>query len=159
MSSILWDGDNLIQKVGDNLEELGHVKYDENSKDYVLWLKDTRDVFSTNKGYIRSDSFPSMKDVKQNAASSVSARIFHHMWMVGLRDGGIDTGKDVAQDIKDAESGKQPDISTVIAEIKEMQEKLDRAENNTSEREKKSKKREKLSYVIAAVSIVISVVT
>ena len=68
MSSVIWDGDNLIQKVGGNVEELGHVKYDENSKDYILWLKDTRDVFGNNKGYIRGDSFPSMEDAKQNGS-------------------------------------------------------------------------------------------
>ena len=44
MSSVIWDGDNLIQKVGGNVEELGHVKYDDNSKDYILWLKDTYEV-------------------------------------------------------------------------------------------------------------------
>ena len=65
MSSVVWDKDNLIQKVGGNVEELGHVKYDQHSNEYVLWLKDTRDVFGTNKGYIRGDSFPSMKDAKQ----------------------------------------------------------------------------------------------
>ena len=88
MSSILWDGDNLIQKVGDNVAELArHVKHDENSNEVVLWLKDTRGVFGNNKGYIRGESFPSMKDAKRLATSSTSAFHFHHMWMAGLRGG------------------------------------------------------------------------
>ena len=53
MSSIFWDKDNLIQRVGSNIEELGHVRHEENSNQYVLWLKDTRGVFGSNKGYIR----------------------------------------------------------------------------------------------------------
>lgn len=146
MSSILWDGNNLIQKVGDNIEELGHVKFDEHSKDYVLWLRDTRGVLGSNKGYIRGDSFPSMEDAKQHAASSVSARIFHHMWMVGLRDGGIDTGKDFAQDIKDAESGKHPDTLQVIAELQKMQKQL-----------KEAKKGAIRNYVVTLVSLVVAI--
>ena len=65
MSSVLWDKDNLIQRVGSNIEELGHVRHEENSNQYVLWLKDTRGVFGSNKGYIRGDTFPSMEDAKQ----------------------------------------------------------------------------------------------
>ncbi len=30
MSSVLWDGDNPIQKVGPHVEQLGHVKLDGN---------------------------------------------------------------------------------------------------------------------------------
>ena len=44
MGSVLWDANNLIQKVGENLEELGHVKYDETANEHVLWLRDWRNV-------------------------------------------------------------------------------------------------------------------
>ena len=87
MSSVLWDGDNLIQKVGPHVEQLGHVKPDENAGTYVLWLKDTRAVFGPANAYIRGDTFPSMKEAKQRAAISVSASLFHYMWLAGLRDG------------------------------------------------------------------------
>ena len=149
MSSVAWDKDNLVQRVGSNSEELGHVKYDENSNQYVLWLKDTRAVFGSNKGYIRGDSFPSMQDAKQSAAFSTSARLFHYMWLVGLRADGNETNKDIAQGIKDAESGKPLTEST----FKEEMEKI------TAE----SKKRERWALAIgvglALVGIAVSFLT
>ena len=114
--SVLWDKDNLIQRVGSNIEELGHVRYEENSNQYILWLKDTRGVFGSNKGYIRGDTFPSMEDAKQNAASSTSAWIFHFMWLAGLRAEGK-TGKAIDQGIEDAESGKPLTESTFKEEM------------------------------------------
>ena len=141
MSSVVWDGDNLIQKVGGNLEELGHVKYDESSNQHVLWLKDIRDVFGTHKGYVRGDSFPSMKDAKQHAAFSTSASLFHYMWMVGLRGNGNETDKDVAQSIEDAERGMPLTVSTFMEE-------MSKAKKEASEKERNSKKREILFFVI-----------
>ena len=70
MSSVIWDGDNLIQKVGQSAEELGHVKLDQHAGQYVLWLKDTRGVFGPGNTYIRGDTFPSMKDAKKGAAGA-----------------------------------------------------------------------------------------
>ena len=84
MSSIVWDGDNLLQRVRNNIEELGHVKFDAHSKTVVLWLRDTQDVFGCGGGYIRGDEFPTMADAKMNAAGSVSASLLHHMWLVRL---------------------------------------------------------------------------
>ena len=96
------------------------MKYDENSKDYVLWFKDTRGVFGdTTRGniYIRGDSFPSMEDAKQNAAISVSASIFHHIWMAGLQDKGKIGNKQFAQFKEDADSGKPLTESTFKEEM------------------------------------------
>ena len=123
MSSVIWDGDNLIQEVGGNVEELGHVKYDDNSKDYVLWLKDTRDVFGNNKGYIRGDSFPAMENAKQNAASSTSATLFHYMWMVSLRDDGKVSDKQLDRSKEDAE-GSKPLTESKFKEVMEIDNKL-----------------------------------
>ena len=148
MSSIVWDGDNLLQRVGDLIEELGHVKYHENSKTYVLWLKDTRGVFGMKNGYIQGDIFPSMEDAKQYAASSTSASLFHHMWMVGLLDDGNITDKDVAQGVEDAESRKPVTESTFKEEMELITEKLHRAEKETSEKERKSRKREIWFFVV-----------
>ena len=39
MSSVIWDEDNLVQKVGQDVEQLGHVKLDENAGVCVLWQK------------------------------------------------------------------------------------------------------------------------
>ena len=142
MSSVVWDKDNLIQKVGGNVEELGHVKYDQHSNEYVLWLKDTRDVFGTNKGYIRGDSFPSMKDAKQNAAGSKSAFLLHYMWMVGLRDDRNKTGKDVTQGIEDSERSKPLTESTFKEEMDKLTAQLDRAKKEASKQARKSVKRE-----------------
>lgn len=141
MSSVLWDQDNLIQRVRNHVEELGHVKYDSNSNNYVLWLKDTREVFGTNRGYIRGDSFPSMKQAKQNAAASTSARLFHYMWLVDLRGAENSTGQDIAQGIRDAENGKPLTESTFKYEME------------------KADKRERLYLVIGiVVGIVIGVI-
>ena len=152
MSSVVWDRDNLVQKVGGNVEELGHVKYDQHSNEYVLWLKDTRDVFGTNKGYIRGDSFPSMKDAKQHAALSKSAWLLHYMWMVGLRDDGNKTGKDVTQGIEDSESGKPLTVSTFKEEMDKLTDDLDRAKKEASEKERKSGKRD-ICFFVAGLGI------
>ena len=117
MSSVIWDGDNLIQKVGQDVEQLGHVKLDENAGAYVLWLNDTRGVFGPGNTYIRGDTFPSMKDAKQRAASSVSASLFHHMWLVGLRDSQEQSDSAIAQAIADAEDGKPLKESTFKEEM------------------------------------------
>ena len=134
MSSVVWDKDKLIQRVGDNTEELGHIKYDESSNMYILWLKDVRDVFGITGGYIRGDSFASMKDAKRHAASSTSAFLFHHMWMTGLRKAG-------AQDIEDPVSA--------------LGKKMDLAAKEANEREIKSKKR---NICLTVISITIAIV-
>ena len=148
MSSVVWDGDNLLQRVGNNIEELGHVKYEENSNEFVLWLKDTRGVFGNKNGYIRGDSFLSMRDAKQNAAFTTSASLFHHMWMVGLRDDGKEAEKDVAQAIEDAESGQPVTVSTFKEEMAKMTEKLDSSE-------KKARRYFVVGVVIGAIGLVI----
>ena len=85
MSSVYWEGDRLLQNGGkDRVEELGVVALDKHSNTYVLWLKDTCDVFGLPGTYLRGDEYPSIALAKQNAALSMSARIAHHMWMIKL---------------------------------------------------------------------------
>ena len=144
MGSVIWDANNLIQKVGENLEELGHVKYDEHSNTHVLWLRDSRDVFGVNKGYVRGDSFPSMGEAKLHAASSTSARLFHFMWLVGLRTGAQASDVDVAQAIADTETGRPLTAST-------FKEEMERAERRADERERKAKRRGLIQTIIAVV--------
>ena len=81
MSSITWDREQLVQRVGNDSEELGYVSLDSNSATYVLWLKDTVGVLDLNGGYIRGDEYASMADAKSNAAASPSAFIMHYIWM------------------------------------------------------------------------------
>ena len=85
MSAINWQGNRLVQRVASRgkEEELGYVQFDAPSGKYVLWLRDTRSAFGMNGGYVRGDEFDSLKDAKENAASSMSARLMHHMWMAG----------------------------------------------------------------------------
>lgn len=145
MSTVFWDKDNLLQRVGSNIEELGHVRYEENSNQYVLWLKDIRGVFGSDKGYIRGDTFPSLEDAKQNAASSTSAWLFHYMWLTSLRNGGNETGGDVAQAIEGVESGEPLTEST-------FKEEMDKIEAG-------SKKQARFYFVMgAAASIVVAIV-
>ena len=84
MSTITWQGDRLIQRIASKgkEEELGFVRFEPPEKAFILWLKDTRGVFGTSGGYVRGDVFTSMADAKKNAASSVSAHLFNHMWMM-----------------------------------------------------------------------------
>ena len=124
MSAVLWDGDNLIQKVGQNTEELGHVKLDEHSNEYVLWLKDTRNVFGSDNTYVRGDTFPSMNDAKERAASSRSAWLFHYMWLIGLQDSAASSDGTIAQAIADAKDGKPLKESTFKKEMKKLDESL-----------------------------------
>ena len=150
MSTVLWDRDNLIQKVGSNIEELGHVRYEENSNQYVLWLKDTRGMFGSNKGYIRGDSFPSMQDAKQSAAFSTSARIFHHMWLAGLRADGNET------EIEAAESGEPP--LTVSTFKEEMDKRATESKEEMDKLKAESEKQARFYFVMGAlVSIVVSI--
>ena len=83
MSTITWQGDTLIQRVSSlgMQDELGYVARDDQSGKYVLWLKDTKRVFSADGAYIRGDEFASMADAKRNAASCTTATIFHRLWM------------------------------------------------------------------------------
>ena len=150
MSAVLWDGDNLIQKVGQNTEELGHVKLDKHSDEYVLWLKDTRNVFGPGNIYVRGDTFSSMKDAKQHAAMSVSAWLFHYMWLVGLQESAEPSDGTIAQAIADAKDGKPLKEST----FKEEMERL-------NESARKEKKRGRLYFLVglafALVGILVSV--
>ena len=63
-------------------EELGKVEFDENTQTYVLWLKDTRNFFNSNYGYIRGDEYVTLELAKEQAANSVSARLLHLLWMM-----------------------------------------------------------------------------
>ena len=152
MSSVLWDGDNLIQRVGDDIEELGHVKYDEHSNTHVFWLRDSRNVFGVNKGYVRGDSFPSMGDAKLHAASSTSARLFHFMWLVGLRTGAQASDADVAQAIADTEAGRPLTASTFKAEMEKIKAELQKSADN---RERNVKRQNKWYFLAgAAISLI-----
>ena len=152
MSSVLWDGDNLIQRVGDDIEGLGHVKYDEHSNTHVLWLRDSSDVFGVNKGYVRGDSFPSMGEAKLHAASSTSARLFHFMWLVGLRTGAQASDVDVAQAIADTETGRPLTVSTFKAEMEKFKAELEKSADN---RERNAKRQNKWYFFAgAAISLI-----
>ena len=142
MSSVLWDGNNLIQKVGQHVEQLGQVKLDENTGRCVLWLKDTRSVFGPGNTYIRGDSFPSVRDAKQRAAMSVSASLFHYMWLAGLRDGPGRSEGEIALSIADVEDGKPLKESTFIEEI-------DKLKADARESVRKAQRREKRYFLVA----------
>ena len=123
MSTIVWDGDNIFQKVGENVEELGHVKFDGTSNTVVLWLRDTQHVFGVNGGYVRGDEFPTMADAKRSAARSVSARLLHQMWLAALAKSGK-MGRQVAQAMVGMHDDKPLTESTFNKEM----EKRDRVE-------------------------------
>ena len=162
MSSVLWDGDNLIQKLGQEVEQLGHVRLDENAGTYVLWLKDTRGVFGPGNTYVRGDTFPSVKDAIRRAASSVSASLFHYMWLVGLRDCSEHPDSAIAQAIANAKDGKPLKESTFKEEMEKLTDQLDRVETNARQSVTDARKRQKWYFVaglaVALIGILISVI-
>ena len=123
MSSVVWDSDTVLQKVGKNIEELGHVKLDPNSNTAVLWLRDTQNVFGVNGGYVRGDEFPTMTDAKENAADSMSARLLHQTWLAGL----VKSGKAGRVAVR-ALAGIQDDKPLTESTFKEEMERRDKAE-------------------------------
>ena len=162
MSSVLWDGDNLIQKLGQEIEQLGHVKLDESADEYVLWLKDTRGVFGPGNTYVGCDRFPSMNDAKRRAASSVSASLFHYMWLVGLRDGGEWPDSAIAQAIADTKDGKPLKESTFKEEIEKLTDQLNRVEANARQSVTDARKRQIWYFVaglaVALIGLLVSVI-
>ena len=162
MSSVLWDGDNLIQKVGQHVDQLGHVKLDDHAGAYVLWLKDTRGVFGSGNTYIRGDTFASMKEAKQRAATSVSASLFHYMWLAGLRDSERQPDGAIAQAIADAEEGKPLKESTFKQEMERLTKHLNRVETDARETVRKAQRRERWYFIaglaVALIGILVSVV-
>ena len=161
MSSVIWDGDNLVQRVSDNIEELGHVKFEPASNHYVLWLRDLRGVFGVKDAYIRGDSFPSMRDAKQHAASSTSAWLFHLMWLSGLRDRGKASDAHIAQALTDAESGKPLTVSTFKQEMEAVKTALEKAERDSEHKDRDARRREMLFFLaglaVGLIGIVVSI--
>lgn len=80
MSSMRWAGDRLIQCAASSgrEEELGFVKYDSNSKTYVIWL---RNYPINPKEVVRGDEYSSMEEAKREAFDSASVRIMHFVWL------------------------------------------------------------------------------
>ena len=144
---MVWDGDNLVQRVGDDIEELGHVKFEPASNRYVLWLRDLRGVFGVNDAYVRGDSFPSMRDAKQHAASSTSAWLLHLMWLAGLRERDQASDADIALALADAETGKPLTVSTFKEEMGTVKAALESAERDAEQKDRHARKREMLFFV------------
>ena len=87
MSTLQWNGHRIIQSVGSKnaSAELGHVRYDKRSKTYVLWLNDFAGDFVGNPGqYVRGDSWDTMEEALEKAASCPSASLFHLKWIHSL---------------------------------------------------------------------------
>ena len=84
MSSVIWRGNRIIQRAGDNSEELGRVQLDASTGRYVLWLKDTVGVYYAEPGkpfYMRAEEFMSVKEARENAPDSPAASIMHMLWL------------------------------------------------------------------------------
>ena len=84
MSSIVWRGNRLMQRVGNEESELGYVQFEEHTRRCVLWLKDHVGAFLSKGSYVRADTWSSMDEAKVKAASSPSAFLAHLMWMKSL---------------------------------------------------------------------------
>ena len=76
MSSVVWSGDTLIQRLGITSAELGYIRRDERTGKFVLWLKDDR-----GGSDVRGDEFNTLSEAKQLAASSPTASLAHMNWL------------------------------------------------------------------------------
>ena len=84
MSSIHINGTQLTQRYREFEEELGYLEYDQRADKFVLWLKDSRDLFNRRHGYVRGDEYDTMREAKAYAAGSASARLMHLIWLSKL---------------------------------------------------------------------------
>ena len=84
MSSIVWHGNRLIQRVGNEESELGYVALDKHTRTYVLWLKDHVGVFAGKGAYVRAETWSSRDEAKEKAAASPSTFLAHLVWMRNL---------------------------------------------------------------------------
>ena len=84
MSSIIWDGNRLIQKMGGEESELGYIGSDKNRGTYALWLKDHNGTFIGKGSYIRGDTWNTFAEAKEKAADCSSAFLAHLMWVKSL---------------------------------------------------------------------------
>lgn len=84
MSSILREGKKLTQRHNGMEAELGYIDYDKTVSRYVLWLKDSRDLFNIGRGYVRGDEYPTLGIAKAQAVMSPSANLMHLLWIKGL---------------------------------------------------------------------------
>lgn len=81
MSSIVFSGDRYLQRVGNREAELGRIEWEESSKKWVLWLKDTPRMLSDGSGYIRGDEYDTRTEVLEKALPSPSVSIMHLLWL------------------------------------------------------------------------------
>ena len=81
MSTMNWQGNRIMQKVGSSREQLGSIRLEKDAKTWVLWLKDTCGVLGLSGGEIRGDEYPSEEQAKAKALDSPSAFIMHYIWI------------------------------------------------------------------------------
>ena len=102
MSSIHINSTRLTQRHREFEEELGYIEYDKRTGKFVLWLKDSRDLFNRRHGYVRGDEYDTMRTAKAYAAGSASARLMHLIWLSKLDPEGL---AEVQQEVAHAHMG------------------------------------------------------
>lgn len=82
MSDMHWVGDKIIQTAGEEQAELGYVEFENDTRLYVLWLKDYGGGFSSHPGgYVRGEDWDTLDDAKANAITTASAKLLHLAWL------------------------------------------------------------------------------
>jgi len=87
MSTLNWDGHRIIQSVNSKQasDELGYISHDKHSGKYVLWLMDQTGDFLGNPGsYVRGDSWDTLEEALEKAASCPRAFLMHLKWIHSL---------------------------------------------------------------------------
>ena len=76
MALVRWEGNTVIQFLGDETAELGLIDQDPGTGKYVLWLKDP---FSET--YLRGENFESEQEARDNALDTPSANVVYLIWL------------------------------------------------------------------------------
>ena len=83
MSSLIWSGNNLIQRRRDQSEILGFVEPVEDTGKYLFWVKNIYAPSEGNGYFINGGSF-SPEDVKRKVLDSSVTQVMHALWLAQI---------------------------------------------------------------------------
>lgn len=80
MSSVVWEGDRLFQRVGGRRAELGYIRQDDKRGKVVLMLNGESLGLPRNQ-YRLGDEWNTIEEAKEKAAGCAVASLAHTIWM------------------------------------------------------------------------------
>ena len=83
MSSVIWSGNQLIQRCRDQTEILGFIESAEDTGTYSFWVKNIH-VQSEDGGYFINGGSFSPEDVKRKVLDSPVTQVMHALWLAQI---------------------------------------------------------------------------